>query len=507
MLRTRVCLSLIIGYSLHFSVSSHEFLTGGQTVNPPSLEAERANAKLNFLADQAKRNGVDASKVSAARSIYYAKYRWPKTELRVCFWNGTDEQQREVMQIADAWHEAVPVITFNYLENGNVRLCSLNDLRTFKASILKNFDLMSDIRIALSTEDTRQLYHPQDIDSRRGDWAYPGRAVALDADFPTTMNLVGAMRLRREPQFLRDYYFNVRHEFGHALSLVHEHQRSICKDWFNIKEIAKSQGWSEPVARAQVDAINESSNVYGIIGGYDIDSIMQYNFAPAWYAPDKPGLPNPCRRKNQVDNLSALDKVVVAALYEPTLNETKERQTLIARTRHAAVIVLAGQEPPMSGKATNQTKSVEAALADFETSMRKPSKITLQIYPHKLDKDTVFKAVSNLGYPVKNQAGNLIRTVSENTTKSLREDPTNTLLYTAEVSDQDVRYVALALLRAGIEVKSLQPYYPTPRNNYAKRYSLIQIGADTSNRDREPLTVQDILEKSLPIFGQRKAKS
>ncbi len=505
MVRSGVRLILWVVVLLQIQASAHELLTGGMAVNPPLLEAERANAKLNFLTDQARRNGVDDSKINAAKSVYYDAYRWPKTELRVCFWNGTEELQREVMQIANTWHDAVPLITFDYLENGKIRLCNLNDLKEFKASVPKKLKLMQDIRITLSNDDNRQLYHPKDIESRLGDWAYPGRSVALNADFPTTMNLVGAIQLRQK-NLLSDYYFNVRHEFGHALSLVHEHQRGICKNWFNIAEIAKSQGWSEKVAKEQVDSINESSNVYGFIGGYDPDSIMQYNFAVAWYAPDKPGQPNPCRRKKQVDDLSDLDKVVVAALYQPALNDTPERQALITKSKQAAAVLLAGLETPTAGRATSQTKSIETALADFETSMRKPTKITLQIYPHRVDKDIVFKVTSNLGYPLKNQEGKPIRTVSENTTASLREDRTNTLLYTADVSDQDVRYVALALVRAGIEIKSLQPYYPTARSNYAKRYNLIQIGADISNRGREPLSVQDILEKPLPLFAPKKAK-
>src|SRR5262249_32500363 len=109
-----------------------------------------------------------------------------------------------------------------------------------------------------------------------------------------------------------------------------------------------------------------------------------------------------------------------------------------------------------------------------------------------------------LGYALKDAAGNQIRSVSANTTAMLRDDPTNTILYTPDVSDQDVRYVAVALVKAGIELKSIQPYIPHQRNNYAKRNNLIQIGADVTNRKRQPLTIDEILEKPLPIFGAAK---
>jgi hypothetical protein len=493
MWKSRVCLALTFGPVLSFAAHAHDLLGGGAMVNPQSLAADRDSAKLNFLASQARRNQVDSSKIEAARSVYYAGYVWQnKSELRVCFWNGKDEQQRQIMQIADVWHQAVPVITFNYLEGGKVRMCDMNDL--------KDFHRMSDIRISLDANDGRPIYNVQDVPSKRGDWSYPGRAVAQKAEFPTTMNLVGAVSMRQQGQ-LSDYYFNVRHEFGHALALVHEHQRSICKGWFNIKAIAQSVGWSEKVAEAQVDAINESSNNYGFLGGYDILSIMQYNFASSWYMPDKPGQPNPCRRRNQVDNLSELDKVVVAQLYEPTLNETPERQALIARSKQQFAAL---SQPPSAATPSNQAESIKVALASFKTTGQ-PEKITIQIYPHKADRDSVLQAVSNLGYPLYDKAGQPIRRISNNTNPTLLDDPTNTILYTADVPDQDARYVAVALIRAGIQLKSIQPYYPGKPNNFTKREHLLQIGASVTNRDRKPLTVDDVLKQKLPMYGEREA--
>jgi hypothetical protein len=495
--------SCVIASLLPCGGQAHDLLVGGKMVNSPLQAAERDNAKLNFLANQARIHSVDQTKVEAARSVYYAAYRWPKTELRICFWNGTQEQQREIMQIADVWHQAVPVMTFNYLDGGNVRVCQVSDLN--------DFHRMADVRITLAP-DTRLLYHPQDLPAKNGDWSYPGRSVAQNSAFPTTMNLVGAMSLKQR-SLLSDYYFNVRHEFGHAMSLVHEHQRQICKGWFNIPVIAHDTGWSEAVAKEQVDAIDESSNAYSFIGGYDIESIMQYNFAPSWYMPDRPGKGNPCRRSNQVDDLSDVDKIVVAAMYQPALNETPKRISVIAKAKNDVVVRSLAPKAP-SSDASNaaltsasraplpQTVSVEAALAEFAGNVNKISSITIQIYPHKLDQTVVLKAIANLGYPIVDSAGNAIRVVSNNTTAMLRGDPTNTILYTPDVPEQDVRYVALALNRAGIELKSIQSYYPHKRNNYAKRNHLIQIGADIKNRGRLALSADDILGDPLPQYGQ-----
>lgn len=477
------------------AAASHDLLSGGTVVNPARLQADRENAKLNFLSSQAKRHGADPQRVMAAQSVYQQGYVWGKFDLKVCFWNGTAEQQNEVMGIADIWHLAVPSITFNYMANGAVRMCQMEDLGSFTR--------MADIRITLA-DDARPLWNAQDIPSKKGDWSYPGKAVSQNPAFPTTMNLVGSMTLRANSR-MSDYYFNVRHEFGHALSLVHEHQRGICKGWFNIPEIAKATGWTEEFASSQVDAIDESSNAYGLIGGYDLDSIMQYNFALAWYMPDQPGNPNPCRRKEEVYDLSEMDKYVVAALYQPALNQTPARIKFFAEAKQAASTQLAATAHAVQpGRVTAQAASVNAALETFSGSVRQAERITIQVYPHKTDEKIVMSAVSNLGYALKDAAGNQIRSVSAKTNPMLRDDPTNTILYTPDVSDQDVRYVAVSLLKAGIELKSIQPYVPHQRNNYAKRNNLIQIGADVTNRKRQSLTIDEILEKPLPIFGAAK---
>jgi hypothetical protein len=252
--------------------------------------------------------------------------------------------------------------------------------------------------------------------------------------------------------------------------------------------------------------------VYGFIGTYDIESIMQYNFALRWYKADLPGKPNPCRRKDDVYDLSEMDKYVVAALYQPSLNQTAERikffasanQTGTPKFESAAAAAAAAAAAPQLAKVTAQATSVNSALQKFSRRVRAAEPIVIQVYPHKADEKIVMSAISNLGYPLTNKDGKPIRTVSPNTTAMLRDDPTNTLLYTRDVSDQDVRYVALALIEAGIEIKSIQPYVPHQRNNFAERKNLIQIGADVTNRNRDKLGVEDILDKPLPIFGVRR---
>ena len=71
----------------------------------------------------------------------------------------------------------------------------------------------------------------------------------------------------------------VRHEFGHALALMHEHQRALCDPWIDYEKTAKLYGWTVEKTRQQVGKFADSTLQYlATVGDYDINSIMQYNF-------------------------------------------------------------------------------------------------------------------------------------------------------------------------------------------------------------------------------------
>lgn len=491
-----VCLGSV-AFWIVFQAHAHSLPVGDMQVNAPTMAAERDQAKLFFLESQAKRSSVAPNQIQAARSIYQAAYQWSKREIKVCFWNGTEEQQRDVIRISDVWHQAVPGVRFNFGDSDSIRQCSLTDLRDETG--------MPDIRIALESNRS-ELYHSINLASKNGDWSYPGKAVSKDPAYPTTMNLVASMDLRRRRQTI-DYFFNVRHEFGHAMALVHEHQREVCKGKFNVQAIADSQGWTFAYAAAQVEALPDSSNNYNYFGAYDNKSIMQYNFLQAWYMPDQGNKVNPCRRDDDVFDLSELDKVVVANLYQPSLNETPERKAFIAQvTRGESSSSQVSTDTGNTGQNANQSASIVRALQSFNPGVGRVSSITIQIYPHKVDRDVVLKTVANLGYPVVNGRGEKIVQVSANTNETLGNDPTSTLLYTADVSEQEVRYVAQSLIRAGIKIKSVQPYRLTQRTRYEKRSNLIQIGADVADRNRVPLSMDAVLSSPLPIYAAQRAR-
>jgi hypothetical protein len=471
-----------------FYGQAHSLFLNDEIVNPPTQAATSDNAKLTYLMSRGRQLGVSSTGIESARSIFYARFTWTKTTITVCFWNGTDEQQRQVMEAASSWTKAAPILKFDFEDRGKVRICSLNDLKDYRR--------MADIRVNLNANDPRAIWNSADTPSRNGDWAHPGRSVAQNVNYPTTVNLADVVSYHAN-SMMTDYNFTVRHEFGHALGLVHEHQRSACAGWFNIPQIAKDTGWSVSFAQSQVGALPETSNDYGLIGGYDIESVMQYNFSPSWYMPDRPGEANPCRRKSDVDDLSDMDKVVIAALYQPELNQTPARVALIAREKAAVAAVAA---PTIV--AAGQKADVEEALADLQKRIGHLDPNTIQIFPHSLDQDIVLPTVRNLGYPLQDGSGRPIVNIGH-PTKGLEGLSTDTVLFTDDVPQQDIRYVALSLHKAGIVLKSIEPYYPSVNNKFTKRTHLIQIGSDIGNQQRQALSADDILNEPLPMFGVR----
>jgi hypothetical protein len=112
----------------------------------------------------------------------------------------------------------------------------------------------------------------------------------------------------------------VRHELGHARGLLHEHQRSECKGWFDFNAIEADTHWSPETTEQNVGAfidLPDSGFTPKTVGPYDSLSIMQYNFPIKWWA-KRPGETNPCLRTELVEDPSAGDRATLIAMYGAT---------------------------------------------------------------------------------------------------------------------------------------------------------------------------------------------
>ena len=66
------------------------------------------------------------------------------------------------------------------------------------------------------------------------------------------MNLPDVGRLREKAPLWTTHA--IRHEFGHALALMHEHQRALCDPWFDYDKISKVTGWTRGIRQERRSA-------------------------------------------------------------------------------------------------------------------------------------------------------------------------------------------------------------------------------------------------------------
>ena len=91
------------------------------------------------------------------------------------------------------------------------------------------------------------------------------------------------MWLNLSPRYYRNYKRTIRHEFGHALGLKHEHQHPDAPQQYNREDLVEylreqhpewSDGYIERTITSQWQRIRSSSKQ--LKGRYDRNSVMHY---------------------------------------------------------------------------------------------------------------------------------------------------------------------------------------------------------------------------------------
>jgi hypothetical protein len=103
---------------------------------------------------------------------------------------------------------------------------------------------------------------------------------------------------------------------------------------------------------------------------------------------------------------------------------------------------------------------------------------TLEIWTKDIDQDRIRLALSSLGFPTQLRQA------------KLKEDATNAVWFGSRADINDVKLVALALMRAGIAVRAIRPIQEWISS---KDQALIQAGAARDANEWPPMTAEQVL--------------
>lgn len=239
----------------------------------------------------------------AQHQLYAEKRRWENgRKLRVCFFNGNPVVARLVREIASEWN-ASSGVEFDFGAAGGWINC-LSPAAGFP-----------EIRIGFS---------------ERGYWSYVGSdSERYGGERAPSMNLDGFNRTYSEARLSPDVVTQqaaayhkaaIRHEFGHALGLLHEHQNPALNCFDQVKWSGAGNAYeyfAQPPnewSREQVDRNLGFAGVTDpdyVAGDPDPKSVMMYSLSASIF---KGGTQSKCAVPVNYD-LSDKDRQIVAKIY------------------------------------------------------------------------------------------------------------------------------------------------------------------------------------------------
>lgn len=253
-----------------------------------------------FRKAQQLRNSLGADD-DATRGVYFKGTEWPPSyqRIRVCFFGGSKELRAKIADVASEWMKTDNSIKLDFGKSKN-RSCKKDGSGP-----------EMQIRIGFSEP---------------GFWSYVGiESVVYRRQSETSMNLGSFDKYPVEQ--LNDYAIGtIRHEFGHALGLQHEHQnpRSSCNadfDWDKIYKLMSEgeNGWP----KEQVDFNMRPLSGDGLVATkFNKHSVMLYSFPAQFY---KKGEKSGCYIPHDNNKISKGDRDMLAAIYSTDAKARLER--------------------------------------------------------------------------------------------------------------------------------------------------------------------------------------
>jgi hypothetical protein len=126
---------------------------------------------------------------------------------------------------------------------------------------------------------------------------------------------------------------------------------------------------------------------------------------------------------------------------------------------------------------------IHASPAQGESAESERAKITVEYYPKESDPQILATAIEKLGFKC---------AIGQSTVQNV---PTNFIQYDPKLNPEDVKLVAYTLIRAGIEIKAIQPFVRLK----SVKTDTIQIAALEKLQSYPPLTVETIRASNLPL--------
>jgi hypothetical protein len=234
-----------------------------------------------------------------ARAVFRTSVEWPPTykKLRVCFFGGNQKLRATIAGMAKEWERPENSIRFDFGKTGKLRSCNPNGGKEMQIRI--SFD-------------------------KNGFWSHLGtNGVVYVPQTDATMNFE---KFADKPvDQMTDYERSaIRHEFGHALGLEHEHQNphGHCEqefNWARVYEWLEQQGWSKDY----IDfAMREITGDDLDMTDFDRASIMLYYFPPDFYTK---GEQSNCYISTFNEAISPVDLNKIAERYPSDPNARVER--------------------------------------------------------------------------------------------------------------------------------------------------------------------------------------
>jgi hypothetical protein len=181
--------------------------------------------------------------------------------------------------------------------------------------------------------------------------------------------------------------------------------------------------------------------------------------------------------QKQADEAQKQTKIAESARQQA---EDRTRELLMQFGWQSDRAATAGAKEDSVDQSLKANQAIQQATARTPAASR--GGVVVQYFPKNVDGNRVDAALTELGFRLERRSA-LVPGMS-----------TNSIWYGTPVALEDVKLVALTLIRAGVQIRAIRPFSDSSTRRDA---SLIQVGADVEVADRPPLTVDAIRDAKV----------